>query len=336
VNDAGFLLYRLHARAELFDGFENTDEQVVCLNLIGEMMTLSGPVVAADRPGRIELAASVKVHEGNLNWAPNLFMDAAAMQAAEACIVGEHLEGSGLRRVTSAHPRSGRRKEMDEMLDIFRSLVNPMGQGPSLYAGHEMERLVAKLARPPCVEVTGDESGLAAEYPYPGHTSLIQLGTTEQHPRAGSGLLATLTVPEGKNDVATARRALEWNKKDLSSLFRTHFLGSWCASPMGLTYKTFYPNCVHCEGCLINIAMTHILRAQWLTEEVMGYSCKEHFEEAFEHKVALLFGDVKAPSKNCTLPQAESILALQSEAGRRAAADVGVTPRQFQAATWRP
>ena len=32
--------------------------------------------------------------------------------------------------------------------------------------------------------------------------------------------------------------------------------------------------------------MATITRARWLTEDVMGYSWEEHFEEAFERKMA--------------------------------------------------
>jgi hypothetical protein len=291
VNDRGLTLYRLHARAELFDGFENTDEQVSFLNLLGiRQMTLSGILAPADRPGRIELAASVCVHQGNLSWVPDVFNDAVAMQAAEAAIIGASLTDTvGLRRVTSVHPKSGPRGEMDDMLDIFKNLVNPTGEAPSVYAGEEMEQLVAKFQRAPCVWASGDKSGLAAEFPYPGETSLIQLETMDKHPRAGNGLLARLKIPEGKCDAATAREALEWNKKELASVTWARFLGTWCAMETGLTYVSFYPNYVGCcpnsgyqKGCLEIIVNGLVVRAQWITEQVMGYSWNEHFEEPLE------------------------------------------------------
>jgi hypothetical protein len=83
VEDRGFTLYRLHARAELFDGFEDTDEQVLFLNSLVYNMTLSG-IVVSDQPGRIDLAASVYVHEEVADWARLLLRAAVPMQAAEA------------------------------------------------------------------------------------------------------------------------------------------------------------------------------------------------------------------------------------------------------------
>ncbi len=51
MDDHGFKLYRLHARSELFEGFENTDHQVMLLNILATSMTLSGHVRAAGRQG---------------------------------------------------------------------------------------------------------------------------------------------------------------------------------------------------------------------------------------------------------------------------------------------
>lgn len=297
VNDDGFLLYRLHARSEIFDGFENSDQQVMVLSLLGLHATLSGAVRAPDRPGGIDLAASVYVHEGNLSWTRPLFSLAVAMQSAEAAIfMGQANDlKAGLLPALSAHPESGPRAEMDEMLDIIENLVNPEGRGQSQYNGPEMKQLLATFQQPPCVMATGDESGLTAEYPYPGNTSLVRLSTTERNPRAGNGLLALLTIPKGRSDPATARQALDWNEKELRSFTRTHFLGSWCMSDTGLTYATFYPNCIHREGCLMNIALTDIVRLQWLTEDILGYNMQEHFEETCSAKMMLL--GLRSPSE---------------------------------------
>jgi hypothetical protein len=300
VDDRGFRLYRLYAAAELFDGFENTDEQVVVLNHLTKYMTLSGIVAPKRRPGRIELVASVYVHEEIVDWARLLFGTAVVMQAAEAAFIAGELpstESAGLRPVISAHPQSGPRTEMDDMLNIFNR-VNAEGQSPSRYAGVEMEQLVAALQQPPCVEANGEKTGLTAEFPYPGYTSLLRLITTEKDPRAGNGLFVLLTIPEGKNDVATARQALETNRIELNSVTWTHFLGCWCASERGLTYAAFYPNFIHRAGCLQNIAMATVTRARWLTEEVMGFSWDEHFEEAFEQKKAIMSHVLKLSEQN--------------------------------------
>jgi hypothetical protein len=140
-------------------------------------MTPSGMVAAPDQPGRIELAASVHVHEGSLNWTQNLFAIAVAMQAAEAVfVVMRQLQGKlacGLRPVTSANPQSGPRAEPDEMLNIFENFVNPQGQDASRYAGEEMEQLVGMHRKPPCVLASGSNEGIAAEFPYPGPMGLL-------------------------------------------------------------------------------------------------------------------------------------------------------------------
>src|SRR5438046_2187138 len=133
VEDRGFTLYRLHARAELFDAFEDTDEQVLRLNSLASQMTLSG-IVVSDQPGRIDLAASVYVHEEVADWARLLLRAAVPMQAAEAAGPLPSTMSAGLRPVISAHPQSGPRPEMDDMLNIF-GRVNAAAQSPSRYAG---------------------------------------------------------------------------------------------------------------------------------------------------------------------------------------------------------
>jgi hypothetical protein len=55
-----------------------------------------------------------------------------------------------------------------------------------------------------------------------------------------------------------------------------------------LAYAAFYPNWLHRIGGLQNIANSIMRRAQWLTEEVMGYSWQERFQEAVEQKMALV------------------------------------------------
>ena len=49
-----------------------------------------------------------------------------------------------------------------------------------------------------------DETGLSAEYPYPGDTSLINFSTSESNPRLGNGLLTLLRTRKGDNDGKTA------------------------------------------------------------------------------------------------------------------------------------
>jgi hypothetical protein len=181
----------------------------------------------------------------------------------------------------------------DETLDLFKALVVPKGQADCPYAGEEMEQLVAKKGwplPPACVWANADKEGITAEFPYAmsGVTSLLQLTTKEKDPYAGNGLLALLRIPEGRNDAATARTALEWNKKELRSATWAHFLGTWCALGTGLTYVSFFPNFACRKGWLGTIVSSQVVRAGWLTEHVMGYSWKEHFEETVKSKIAFL------------------------------------------------
>jgi hypothetical protein len=310
--DDGFSLSRVHARTDVWDDFDGRDQQMMLLGIGGMATTMYGFIQSAERPSCIQLASSVYVHAEILDWMRNLFSMAVATQVAEGAILsGMPGDLYGMRPAKSAHPESGPRVQMDDMLNIIRDVVSPKGEARSAYAGEEMRELLALLNKPPCVLATGDRRSISAEFPYPNSTSLIQLETEDKNPRVGNGLLALLTIPDGAhngasrpsagtNDIvqalekgvdawrASGRSALKLNAREIASSTRAHFLGSWRQSDKGLTYASFYPNCLYRRGCLQNLAMNHIMRARWISEDVLGYGWEEHFQEALQRKVATL------------------------------------------------
>ncbi len=287
--DGDLVFCRLHARTDVLDGYDGSDRQVALLGIAGRTMTLSGFIRSPQRPGRLQLASSVFVHSGTRDFVKALFSFAVSIQAAEGAIFADTLPVPfGMQPARSEHPESGPRTEKDGMLDIIEVLIRPEGQARSAYQGSEMKGLLAAMQRPPCVLATGDELGITAEFPYPNHTSLLEITTTSANPRVGGGLLALLTIPEGANDAATALQALEWNELELTSFTRAHFLGSWCPSERGITFAAFYPNSLYRAGCVQNLGMSHVMRAKWFTEEAKDYNWQEHFTDAYQRKVATL------------------------------------------------
>ena len=99
---------------------------------------------------------------------------------------------------SSAHPTSGARANLDDMLNVIAGMVAPLGVGSSKWAGPEMEEAVRLLQRPPCVLVNGGQTGLAAvEFPFPAKRNWVQLGT-----RAATRGLGGATMPLGWLDSA--------------------------------------------------------------------------------------------------------------------------------------
>jgi hypothetical protein len=286
VDDHGSTVYRLHAQTDFVDGFDGSEKQSALLNLLSLNASLSGVVRDLKINGRLRLATSVFAHEQNLAWASRLFAFATIMQVAEAEINAGMMAMGGLRQAASPHPSNGAREEMDDMLDIFKLLIRPEGEKPSAYVGKEFLELLKMLQQPPCVMANGDEGGLTAEYPFPGHTSLLRVTTEDQNPRAGNGLLARLTLPKGEMNLAGFKLAIELNEAELSTMTRCNFTGSWCVSKQGLTFVTFAPNALCVPSALTNIAISHVIRSRWVTENRFNFSQSSNFDQASNRKLS--------------------------------------------------
>ena len=190
---------------------------------------------------------------------------------------------TGLVPAESHHPLSGERFLADQMLDFIEAGIKPHGEGSSRYAGAAMEKLGKDLLRPPCLFATGSKTGVTAEFPHPAHSYMLRLLTEQDHPRLGAGLLATLNLPEGDDDLATARAALELNAQEAAGPgLNTHFLGSWCASSAGLAFSTFFPNRMANDGIPMSAAFNMIHRAKAHCEKVHHFDWRENFETSMK------------------------------------------------------
>ncbi len=210
---------------------------------------------------------------------------ATVTQVAEAEIVASRVDFGGLKQAASNHPIRGARREMDEMLDIFQKLIRPLGEKPSAFVGAEFLDALASLQRPPCLLATGDKSGLCAEFPFPGQSTLLQVSTSEVNPRAGRGLLIRTTLPIEGQKAEFFRVAMELNETELKSMTRCHFTGSWCAGEHGLTFVSFAPNILSAPSALTNLIWNEVVRAKWVTEEIFSFSQEANFEEALQRKM---------------------------------------------------
>jgi hypothetical protein len=125
------------------------------------------------------------------------------LQVAEAFITASWFPGeigTGLTPARSHHPDSGERHLADEMLEFIEIGLKPQGEGTSRYEGEALGKLGKDLLRPPCLFATGSPDGVTAEFPHPQHSYMLRLLASERHPRLGSGLLATLNLPEACRD----------------------------------------------------------------------------------------------------------------------------------------
>jgi hypothetical protein len=270
--------------------------------------SLSGPIRDPQEPTLVKLAASIYVHEGTLPWVKKLFGLAVAIQAADAQIKAEGMaELIQAKPAISAHPTSGLRKDLDDMLNFLELGIGPMRNQPSRWKGMDFESALDLLQKPPCLLANGDHESLTAEFPFLDFTSLLEATAKEEHPQLGQGLLLRLTIPPAFSHEEGAKLAIDLNGRELSSLTRTPFLGSWCWCDNSLHFVSFYPNMAYQPGLLPNLILGMTLRAKWIAESVYHDNWKMNYdkaESALAHYLDIIGGsEGDAPAKFIGEPQ---------------------------------
>ncbi len=270
----GFTICRIHVRSDVVAGFRDGDQRLGILGPMMAMATMSGFVRGRRDPSLLRLESTVYVHERTAQWLGRVIALTAALQAAEAAILGEHLAPLIGEPAESEHPRSGRRTVYDDMANVIEGVIAPEGRRASDAAGEPMLVTATELRRGG-FNVNGDRTRLTAEFPVGAQTSLLQMLTQAPNPRLGNGLLSLLTLPRGAGggdpgDPELVRSALELNARELAQMNRCHFLGSWCVDNKGLlTFCHFAPNTVlaFSPGWVHDVGTRAFARARWGGEQ---------------------------------------------------------------------
>jgi hypothetical protein len=267
-DDDGIIIYRVHAEADVVRDIEITPSVLEGLAALNTMTILSA-LVAEPEQRKIQYRASMWVHEQSVDWVARLFQFVVAVQAATANAQGDLLAGVvGGAPDRSAHPKSGERPSMDDMLLFTEQIVVPAGGSPSHWVGSEMAELSDRWVSRFVVLALGDENGLTQEFPFLQSTSLLQATTNEPHPALGNGMLLRLSLPEHVSDSEGPAWANNMNRLELDRLTRTNLLGSWAVVNNTPTFVAFYPNAARLgDGFLTNIVMNATGRAKWIAEE---------------------------------------------------------------------
>jgi hypothetical protein len=290
LDDDGFVIYRLHAQADVLRELYVTEEILGMVSALNRMCVTSALVADPDL-GSVGYRASMWVHEDTLEWVSKVFQLVVAIQAAHATAQGELLaDVIGGEPAFTAHPQSGSREKPDEMLGLLEQYVVPLGQEPSRWSGPEMGGVVELVRRGPYIVLaSGDAEGLTTEFPLLDGTSLLQVGTDQPHPSLGNGMLVRLSLPEHAPDVDGGAWANDMNRRELASLTRAHFLGGWVVAEGTPTFVTFYPNALKLmPGDIQSLVMSAGLRAKWFAESLRGddWQRSGRLEEAQARKLA--------------------------------------------------
>jgi hypothetical protein len=271
-DDDGFEIFRLHAQTDVLRDFDASAENLATLNALAGFATTSGHLVDEDA-GTVRLAASMYAHAETEDWVRRTFQFVVAMQAADAQIkAGVFADALGATVAATPHPTSGPRPEPDAMLDVLRDIVAPRGELPSAWEDEEMEWTLNVVRRSPhTVLATGSETGISAEFPFQSRTSLLTVTTEARNPQLGNGALLLLHLPMTIDEADGIAFATDLNRRELESLTRAHFLGSWHWRDDGLHFVTFLPSVLYLgRGSLLNLVMAAAGRAKWVAETFYG------------------------------------------------------------------
>lgn len=285
VKDHGYEVVRVRAVTDFLK--DVPDEPAIAAKVAALNMAASMNAYVWDRARReIFLACAVYAHKENVGFTSHLLKGAVALQAADAHIkVDAMAQMFGAHPNTSAHPTSGPRPDVDDMLNAV-GMFAKSGRGISLY-GPDLESILDLLTKNGILATEG-KFGLAAEFPFAGttpamlastkgsrlETALFGLEMMEQHPQIGSGALMTLKLPLSLPKESAMEIATELNRAEASGdeFVSAHFLGGWCTDPHddSVTYAAFLPTLLYRANLLVNLVLSNAARSQWAARFLNG------------------------------------------------------------------
>jgi CheY-like chemotaxis protein len=269
-DDHGVRIFRVFASTEVLRGIGDDARAIEAIDRSNRTASTSALVLEQDA-GTVDLVASMWVHAGTVDWVSRLFASVVALQAADAHALADGLASSlGAQVAHSAHPVSGPRTSPDEMLGVHRAFMAASGDESS-WAGRDLVATLEMVRHgPTTVLVTGDESGLTAEFPFGASTSLLVASTKEAYPSLGHGLWLRLTLPLDAASVSPGFAA-DLNRRELESVTYAHALGSWQVFDGMLAHVAFLPNLARQSGSdVLNLVMSETGRARWVAGELEG------------------------------------------------------------------
>lgn len=272
LDDDGVELFRVHARTDVIRDFTCSEENLATVNAFAGFASTSAFAIELEDE-TVSLTASMWMNADTADWVRRLFAFVTAMQAADAQVKAPILaELTNASVASSAHPSSGPRRDVDDMLNVLEDVFVPIGREPSRWAGDDMQHAFDVVRTSPFdLLATGDSDGFTAELPFRSKSSLLQAITTEANPQVGNGLLLLLSLPMTFSPEAGIQQAHELNQRELASLSQAHSLGSWCWQNDCITHCSFFPNAMRLGGSdLVNLVLSAIVRARWVAERVYG------------------------------------------------------------------
>tara|TARA_Y100001960_G_scaffold320384_1_gene393178 strand:+ start:1090 stop:2142 length:1053 start_codon:yes stop_codon:yes gene_type:complete len=299
VEDSDISVAQIHAKTDIWKDVPDDPKVDFFVSGLNMQASLNGLIYEKKKPdslfydknkSAVSLYCSAYIHDQNRSFVGTIFKLAAAIQAADALIKAnmttESIFGAHqMVRNSTGHPTSGMRDHFDNMTEVIKDFVRPHGDKESPFCEADFTAL-KNIDPNPSIMTNAGETGVTAEFPVMEHglssinvmmedstyspgTALFEATNKEVHPQLGSGCLTKLTLPIGNNneDVANSLNFLE-----MFSNNQTHFLGSWCKGPVGITYISFIPTAIYQPLLLNGLFHNYSAKAQWATNLLLQTS----------------------------------------------------------------
>jgi hypothetical protein len=286
IEDPDISVAKIHAKTEIWKIASDDPKIEKFIGWLNTQASLNGLIYEKER-ATLSLYCSVYIHRQNIAGTGTIFKAATAIQAADALIKGnltsEWMHELPLERNSTEHPANGGRHYYDSMTDIIKDYFRPKGDKGSPFGEADFTAL-KNIDSNPSIMTNAGENGVTAEFPVMEHgpssikfmvdddnyspgTALFQADNQEKHPQLGSGCLIKLTLPIGENECEVANSL---NLLEMSGNNQTHFFGSWCKGPNGITYISFIPAAIYQPNLLSLIFHSYATKAQWATNILLN------------------------------------------------------------------
>lgn len=268
--DDGFGVFRLHAETDFVRDSTRTENEV--LRLLGTLnrFASTGAMIFDAANSVVRLHSSMFVHEGTVSWVPHTFATATIIQPIEAQIRAQDFaEFFGGEPDLSSHPVSGRRRKMDDMLNVIEHLYAPQGRNEPPWANSGEFEAIAAFFNQSNSNSTAGVTGLTAEFAWgENQTSMMTSVIDQPHPQLGNGVLTILHLPLSLDAEASATVAGLLNQLEIKSITHAHFLGAWSAAEVGgsdtAVFASFIPNIMYKPGLLQQLLISMASRVAWV------------------------------------------------------------------------
>jgi hypothetical protein len=224
---------------------------------------------AQGRGGAVDIYcfSSAYIDSTLLNWLAQFLAAMAILQPINTEIQAEFQ--ADLLGGKAAYWRGRKESELDEMLDVVRTLYVPAGEAPSWWSNtSEFEELASEINDGQDILAIAQDGGLTIAAQFGVEPALVLLRTDGRHLQLGYGLLVIVLLQDRYSQEEAAERSARLNFDETIRWTDFPQFGSWHYKETddgaaNLAHTTFIPNVLARPGLAANFAHWSLARARW-------------------------------------------------------------------------